>query len=175
MSMLKKRAIHMSVLESCFMLSCRGVRGSRAALVMPAILPSSVETPVAVTWALACPFVMTVPAKTMSCRSLGRASGNACTAASLAAGNDSPVKVDSSTSNPTDSRSFASAGTRSPGFKRSMSPGTTCNVGTSTVFPSRSTVVVGDASLRKVVMDFLARYSFQTSAKTRHGNHKDDC
>ena len=124
MRMLKKTAINTRVLDNCFMDSCSGVFGSFDALVIPAILPSSVWMPVAVTTAFPRPLVTTVPAKTMFCCSLLLASAGKIKAASLAAGNDSPVNEDSSTSKPTEYRSLASAGTLCPGLRSNKSPGT---------------------------------------------------
>ena len=67
---------------------------------MPATLPSSELTPVAVTIAFALPRVITVPVKSMFVWSVILVSSGNTMLASLAAGNDSPVNDDSSTSKP---------------------------------------------------------------------------
>ena len=91
---------------------------------MPAMRPTSVSMPVAVTTAFALPLVMTVEDRSMLCRSpRGRFSARP-SAGALPLGRDSPVMALSSALSPALSRMRASAGTMSPASTRMMSPGT---------------------------------------------------
>jgi len=73
----------------------------------------------------------------------------------LPTGRDSPVTMDSSTSD-SPSTTTASTGTFAPGRTRSRSPTWTSAVGTSTSTPSRSTTAMGGASSSRVRTASLA-------------------
>ena len=94
-----------------------GVTWGFAAVTSCAILPSSVDNPVATTTAVAAPRVTAEPLNSMLLRSAnGVAAGNGCVP--LATGTDSPVSVDSSAWSFDDSITRRSAVTTSPPSSR---------------------------------------------------------
>ncbi len=79
----------------------------------------------------------------------------------LVTGTDSPVRFDSSTARSWLSKRRASAGTRSPGSKKIISPGTKVEASTTDLCPSRSTLQWGAASLPRAKRDCSALYSWE--------------
>ena len=129
-------------------LRCNGVGGGFALCVSPAIRPSSVDCPVAVSTARPRPRVIAVPAYTIEDRS---ASGVAVETGSidLSTGTDSPVSVDSSTARPAAATRRPSAGTRSPSRRTTRSPGTSCSTPTPISRSSRTTLARRSSASRR--------------------------
>ena len=103
----------------------------------PALLPTSVPAPVAVTRAEVSPAATTVPSYSMLVRSATSAAAHA--AADFATSWDSPVRLDSSASSARASRIRQSAGTASPARRVTTSPGTRRSANTSRSTPPRLT------------------------------------
>ena len=118
-----------------------GVGASMVASSMPAMAPTSVCMPVAVTTARPVPCAMAVPLNTMSSRSPS-AAGADSVVASFSTASLSPVNDASSTRNDEASSKRASAPTASPSPSTSRSPGTSSALGTRSACPSRTTADV---------------------------------
>lgn len=132
-----------------------GVSGESASRTRRWIRPSSVRSPVAVTTATARPETTTLPAWSMLERSATAAS-DATASTCLSTGSDSPVSGASSARTPRASTSRASAGARSPGCTRTMSPGTSVDASTLCHDPSRRAVACGDSIRRMPASAFSA-------------------
>ena len=100
------------------------------------------DIPVAVTTNSPAPRVTLVFMYTMSERSPSGVSAPATGSVPLATGRLSPVSADSSTSSVAAVTSRPSAGTISPAWIATMSPGTSCPPGSSDSWPSRLTLAV---------------------------------
>ena len=136
-----------------------GVSTSSASWSDPAILPSSVARPVAVTIARPRPEETAVPLKTMfpwSAIPVSSPSG----APSFETGVLSPVRAASAIRSAIDSSTRASAGTVSPSSSRRTSPGTSSAVGTVRRSPSRRTRASGADMARSAATACSARLSW---------------
>ena len=120
--------------------------------------------PVSVTTATALPAVTRQPENTMVTRSPSGTSPESFARASFSAGTLSPVREDSSTAKLSELSRRASAGTRSPVFRRMMSPGTSCAGSSSCTFPSRKTRQTGDESVLSASSAFSALRSCVTAS-----------
>lgn len=109
---------------------------------MPEILPTSVLAPVAVTMAVALPWVTGVFMNAMFAWSAGSSLPSASVVAALDAGRLSPVSSDSSICSELAAMMRQSAGTWSPAVMSTTSPTTTRSAGISASVPSRRTLAV---------------------------------
>ena len=121
-------------------------------VIAPAIRPSLVAAPVAVTTPRPRPRTTRVPAKAAD-------TAAASAPASFGTGRDSPVSSASSQRRPSALSSRRSAATRLPASSSTTSPGTSSRASMSCRSPSRSTVARGDSRFRSAVVDWLAEYS----------------
>ena len=131
--------IQSRVLLNSSILRVSGVLRSSAEEMSWLILPTSVASPVATTTPEAVPFVARDDANarlTRSASGQSRATGPA----SLSTGTDSPVRADSSTRSSRSCSRRTSAGTLSPAWIRTMSPGTSSSAGSTSCSPARTTV-----------------------------------
>ena len=108
--------------------------------VRAAMAPTAEPLPVPTATPTAEPPTTVVPLRARLVASKNPAAGFRSVVAVLAAVADSPVKIDSSIVNPSAWQRRRSAGTTSPAFKSTMSPGTMSATLTSTSWPSRRTV-----------------------------------
>lgn len=154
------RAHHASVRPSAARRRCSGVTSSSPArATRPAILPTSVFIPVAVTTATAHPVATFVPRWTTFERSASGASERFRACASFATGDDSPVSAASLVRSTVLSMSRESAGTTSPLSSRITSPGTSSAAPTTRGMPARRTRAERPVSLRSAASARSARYS----------------
>ena len=139
------------------------VSGSRCAM-RSATAPNSVARPVAVTSTVAVPLRTEVPRKTMLSR---RASGVAAaqTPARFSTGIDSPVSAASLTRKSRACSSTASAGTRLPAARCTMSPTTTLATGTRCSLPPRCTRALSATRWRSCATANEARHSCAKPSK----------
>ena len=144
-----------------FSRSCSGVWGASSRAIIPAIFPTAVSMPVAATTPAPAPAVTAVKAKAVFFRSPRGACFPHRAWASFSTGRDSPVKADSSVCRSTDLRSRRSAGTRSPAWRITRSPGTSWALSTTWRLPSRTTVAWGEESFRRAAMALSARHSWK--------------
>ena len=121
--------------------SCRssGVFDGLADTSISATLPISVAIPVFVTTTSARPRLTVVFINTMPMRSPIGTLAAVNASARFSTGTDSPVSDDSSTERLAANSNRPSAGTRSPASRRTMSPGTSWSIATSSVMPLRRT------------------------------------
>ena len=119
----------------------RGVTSSSVAWSIPLMWPTSVDMPVPVTSSVPAPRVTWVFMNARSTRSPSAASP-ATSSICFGTGRLSPVRADSSISRVAALRIRPSAGTRSPASMLTMSPGTSCSIGTSARAPSRRTLAL---------------------------------
>ena len=124
--------------------SCRvsGVSSRAVVASIPAILPTSVSPPVAVTIITPLPCVTGVCMNAMSVCSPGARSSPSGISTPLEAGTLSPVSADSSICNALAAMIRPSAGTSSPAASRTTSPTTTSSAAISASDPSRRTRAV---------------------------------
>ena len=118
-----------------------GVSSAAVAWSIPLMWPTCVSMPVVTTRIVPAPRVTWVFMNAMSTRS-PRAASAATASTCLGVGTLSPVSADSSISRVAAVRMRASAGTRSPAWRLTMSPGTSWSMGTSTRSPSRRVLAV---------------------------------
>ncbi len=143
----------------CFSFSCKGVWGALSSSSMWAMCPTAVSIPVAVTMPAPAPFAMPVEANTMFFRSASGQSLGHKSSAFFSTGADSPVSADSSARSSTLLIRRKSAGTRSPAFKTTKSPGTSSVLSTVWRFPPRTTLARGEDSFFSASMALSARSS----------------
>ncbi len=141
--------IVVSVLLKAFKRTCRGVSSSSCSCKLEAILPSSVEVPMDVTSMIDRPEHTVVPMNRPFLPSW----------TSFTTASDSPVRIASFTENCNPSNNLPSAGMCSPLVSRTRSPGTSSQISTSFLSPSRMTVVVGFNNPFKASYVCWARYS----------------
>lgn len=129
-----------------------------------AIAPISVAIPVPVTIPRARPLVTVDEEKAMLIRSPTPVSPLRSRRGSFMTGRDSPVSKASSVSKFMTSNNLRSAGTTSPVFNSTMSPGTTVLLGMWSMIPSLRTAAVGLERLRResivcsLLIIILAKY-----------------
>ena len=132
-------AIHSVNVLSCLV---SGVSSRVVVASIPAIFPTCVSAPVAVTIITPLPCVIGVCMNAMSVCSPGARSWPSGTSTPLEAGTLSPVKAASSICKALAEMIRPSAGTSSPAASRTMSPTTTSSAGMSASDPSRRTRAV---------------------------------
>ena len=132
-------AIHRVSVLSCLV---SGVCSRPVVASMPAILPTSVSLPVAVTIMSPLPCVTGVCMNAMSLRSPGARSVPSGGSTPLDAGTLSPVNADSSICRALAATIRPSAGTSTPAASSTTSPTTTSSAGISASAPSRRTRAV---------------------------------
>ena len=138
---------------------CSGVFGGSCDAIIPAMRPTSVRMPVAVTTPSPFPAVISEGENTMFFRSPSGVFSGSTTPASFAAGRLSPVSALSPALNPFDSISRRSAGAISPARSRTRSPGTSCAASTVSSRPLRMTRALGLLSFFRASMACSARLS----------------
>ena len=126
----------------------------------PPTSPSAVARPVAVTSTVAVPLRTELPRNTQLVRLRSGASALA-TPAAFSTGNDSPVRLASTTRKSRAARITPSAGTRLPADSVITSPGTRAWASISRVAPSRRARTVSASRLRSCAIAVEARYSCQ--------------
>ena len=131
-----------------------------------AILPISVFIPVAVTTAAALPAVTRQPEYTQLALSPSGASSEKVAEASFSAGTLSPVSEDSSAARLSERMRRASAGTKSPVFNITKSPGTSSAGSASRTLPPRTTRHTGEDSDDSASSAFSALRSCVTASMT---------
>ena len=124
---------------------CSGVCGDAERSSRPAMCPSSVLIPVAVTTARPRPEATIVPMWSMFSRSASGAAWGSTIRGLFATVCDSPVSAASCVNSELADVRRASAGTLSPASISIRSPGTSSRAGTTVVSPSRTTRAVGAA------------------------------
>ena len=124
---------------SCAIFICNGVFSSLAVASTLAILPISVDIAASTMTALARPYAMELPIKSIFLRS-PKATSPLIASANLSTGTLSPVRADSSALQLAASSMRQSAGTLSPASNKITSPTTRSWLFTKIILPSRSTL-----------------------------------
>ena len=124
--------------------------------------PISVSIPVAVTTAIAVPYVMEQPVKTMLVRSPRGAFSLTVSSASFSEGTDSPVRAASSDFKLDERISLASAGIKSPASSLMISPGTSKEASIICSTPSLITLALGEERFLRASKAFSALLSCNT-------------
>ena len=148
-----------STLPVCLSFCCRGVWGAFSFCSIRAIFPMAVSMPVATATPTPAPEATPVEANTIFFRSPRGAFCGQRAWASFSAGRDSPVRADSSVFSSTERSRRKSAGTKSPAWRMTMSPGTSSQLSTRWRLPSRSTWAWGEESFFRASMALSARRS----------------
>ena len=138
---------------------------TRCLAIALATRPNAVRAPVSTTTPQPIPLTTALPMKQMFGRSNGVSAVPTWAAATFSSGIASPVSVDWLTKRSLAEISLRSAGIMSPADNRTMSPGTSCSIGTSvglcaSAFPCRRTVAVIDTILCSLSAALLERCSW---------------
>ena len=105
---------------------------TRCSAIMPATCPKAVRAPVSTTTPQPTPLTTALPMKQMLGRSKGVSAAPMWAAATFSSGIASPVSADWLMKRSFAEINLTSAGIMSPADSNTMSPGTSCSIGTST-------------------------------------------